>query len=128
MATSGPLGQEYGYFRGLGIADGNSVLPPMAIPKKKKTKKWEKATLDNLPDKYKKENSYKEYLHSKDLITSFVNQKYQKTEEYFNGVFVQYTVDTYIFFNLMTKVPSIHNEFEEFYKLYFEENFHDIQP
>ena len=79
-----------------------------------------KATLDNLPDKYKKENSYKEYLHSKDLI--------QKTEEYFNGVFVQYTVDTYIFFNLMTKVPSIHNEFEEFYKLYFEENFHDIQP
>ena len=87
-----------------------------------------KATLDNLPDKNKKENSYKEYLHSKDLITSFVNQKYQKTEEYFNGVFVQYTVDTYIFFNLMTKVPSIHNEFEEFYKLYFEENFHDIQP
>ena len=64
----------------------------------------------------------------KDLITSIVNQKYQKTEEYFNGVFVQYTVDTYIFFNLMTKVPSIHNEFEEFYKLYFEENFHDIQP
>lgn len=48
MATSGPLGQEYGYFRGLGIADGNSVLPPMAIPKKKKSKKWEKATLDNL--------------------------------------------------------------------------------
>ena len=48
MATSGPLGQEYGYFRGLGIVDGNSVLPPMAIPKKKKTKKWEKATLDNL--------------------------------------------------------------------------------
>ena len=39
-----------------------------------------KATLDNLPDKYKKENSYKEYLHSKDLITSFVNQKYQKNK------------------------------------------------
>ena len=38
MATSGPLGQEYGYFRGLGIADGNSVLPPMAIQKKKKSK------------------------------------------------------------------------------------------
>ena len=48
MSTSGPLGQEYGYFRGIGLANGNSVLPPQAIPRKKKNKDWEKSCLDNL--------------------------------------------------------------------------------
>lgn len=48
MSTSTVLGQEYGYYRGIGIANGNAVLPPQAIPKKKKNSKWEKSCLDNL--------------------------------------------------------------------------------
>lgn len=48
MSTSTVLGQEYGYYRGLGIANGNSVLPPQAIPDRKKNKDWEKSCLDNL--------------------------------------------------------------------------------
>lgn len=48
METSSVLGQEYGYFRGIGLANGNSVLPPQAIPRKKKNKDWEKSCLDNL--------------------------------------------------------------------------------
>lgn len=48
MASSGPLGQEYGYFRGIGAASGNSVLPPQAIPKSKKNDKWKETCLDNL--------------------------------------------------------------------------------
>lgn len=48
MASSGILGQEYGYYRGIGIANGNAVLPPQAIPHKKKNKDWEKSCLDNL--------------------------------------------------------------------------------
>ncbi|WP_338647906.1 hypothetical protein V5J73_04525 [Flavobacterium sp. KS-LB2] len=87
-----------------------------------------KETLKNLPEKYKKDTSYREYLHSKNLVTDFINNRYPKTDEYFNGVFVQYTVDTYIFFNLVSVIPTIHNEFEEFYMAYFEETFHDIQP
>lgn len=49
ITTNTPLGEDYGYFRGLaGISNGNSVLPPQAIPKKKKNEHWEKTTLDNL--------------------------------------------------------------------------------
>ena len=49
MSTSTVLGQEYGYYRGIGnIANGNAVLPPQAIPKRKKNKEWKKACLDNL--------------------------------------------------------------------------------
>lgn len=49
MATSTVTGQDYAYFRGMGsISEGNSVLPPQAIPNKKKNENWEKACLDNL--------------------------------------------------------------------------------
>lgn len=49
MSTSSILGQEYGYYRGIGsIANGNAVLPPQAIPKRKKNKNFEKTCLDNL--------------------------------------------------------------------------------
>lgn len=49
MSTSTVLGQEYGYFRGLGsVSQGSAVLPPQAIPKRKKNENWEKACLDNL--------------------------------------------------------------------------------
>lgn len=49
MATSTVFGQEYSYFRGLGsVSSGNAVLPPQAIPEKKKNDKWKKACLDNL--------------------------------------------------------------------------------
>lgn len=47
--SSGLLGQNYGYFKGLGYGGNhNSVLPPQAIPKSKKKEKWEKACMDNL--------------------------------------------------------------------------------
>lgn len=47
--SSGLLGQNYGYFKGLGYGGNhNSVLPPQAIPKSKKKDKWEKACMDNL--------------------------------------------------------------------------------
>lgn len=48
MNTSGPMGQEYGYYRGMGLANGQSVLPAQAIPKRKKNEAWEKACLDGL--------------------------------------------------------------------------------
>lgn len=48
MASSTLLGQEYGYYKGLGIAKGNSVLPPQAIPNRKKNDKWKKTCMDNL--------------------------------------------------------------------------------
>lgn len=48
MAHSDILGQEYGYYGGIGTATGSPVLPPQFIPKKNKTKKWEQDTLDAL--------------------------------------------------------------------------------
>lgn len=48
MSTSTVFGQEYAYFGGMASAGGSSVLPPQAIPKKKKNEKWKKACLDNL--------------------------------------------------------------------------------
>ena len=65
MATSSVLGQEYGYFRGIGGAAANSVLPPQAIPKSKKNKKWNKSCLDGLEGEamrqYMKNIKYKDY-------------------------------------------------------------------
>lgn len=47
--SSGLLGQNYGYFKELGYSGNyNSVLPPQAIPKRKKDEDWEKACMDNL--------------------------------------------------------------------------------
>lgn len=48
MITSGVLGEDYGWYRGIGSTRGNSVLPPQSIPKSKKNSKWEKACLDGL--------------------------------------------------------------------------------
>lgn len=49
LQSSGLLGQNYSYFKGMGyVGNHNSVLPPQAIPKNKKDPKWEKACLDNL--------------------------------------------------------------------------------
>ena len=50
MSTSTVFGQEHSYFKGLGsgISSGNAVLPPQAIPEKKKNDNWKKACLDNL--------------------------------------------------------------------------------
>lgn len=50
MSTSTVFGQEHSYFKGLGsgISRGNAVLPPQAIPEKKKNDNWKKACLDNL--------------------------------------------------------------------------------
>lgn len=51
MITSSPLGEDYGYFKGLGGLSGgsnSSVLPPQAIPKSKKGDKWKRACLDGL--------------------------------------------------------------------------------
>ena len=48
LQTSTVFGQEHGYFGGMASARGSSVLPPQAIPKSKKNKKWEMACLDSL--------------------------------------------------------------------------------
>lgn len=50
MITSSPLGEDYGYYRGIGSGSygGQSVLPPQAIPKSKKNEKWKRACLDGL--------------------------------------------------------------------------------
>lgn len=49
MSTSTVLGQDYGYFKGLGnLGNENAILPPQAIPNNKKNKNWKKACLDNL--------------------------------------------------------------------------------
>ena len=48
MSTSTVFGEEYGYYRGMGIANGSSVLLPQAIPKRKKNDDWKKGNLDNL--------------------------------------------------------------------------------
>ena len=49
LQSSGLLGQNYSYFKGMGyVGNHSSVLPPQAIPKNKKDSKWEKACLDNL--------------------------------------------------------------------------------
>lgn len=49
IESSGIMGENYAYFRGMGyVGNHNSVLPPQAIPKNKKDEKWEKACLDNL--------------------------------------------------------------------------------
>lgn len=92
MITSGPLGEEYGYYRGIGnVANGNSVLPPQAIPKRKKNKNWEKACLDNLEreglkqymenlpmsDYYKMISGDMAYIdildEEKDILTSYID-------------------------------------------------------
>lgn len=49
IESSGLMGENYSYFRGMGyVGNHNSVLPPQAIPKNKKDEKWEKSCLDNL--------------------------------------------------------------------------------
>ena len=49
MASSTVLGEDYAYYKGIGsISQGNAVLPPQAIPYKKKNDKWKKACMDNL--------------------------------------------------------------------------------
>lgn len=49
IQSSGLMGENYSYFRGMGyVGNHNSVLPPQAIPKNKKDEKWEKSCLDNL--------------------------------------------------------------------------------
>lgn len=49
LETSTQLGQEYGYFKGIGnISRGGSVLAPQAIPKSKKKDKWKKTNMDGL--------------------------------------------------------------------------------
>lgn len=49
MSTSTVFGQEYAYFRGMStISMGNAILPPQAIPKRKKNDNWKKTCLDNL--------------------------------------------------------------------------------
>jgi hypothetical protein len=49
VSTSTVLGQELAYFRGMStISQGNAVLPPQAIPKRKKNDNWKKTCLDNL--------------------------------------------------------------------------------
>jgi hypothetical protein len=49
VSTSTVFGQDYAYYRGMStIAQGNAVLPPQAIPKKKKNDNWKKTCLDNL--------------------------------------------------------------------------------
>ena len=49
IESSGLMGENYSYFRGMGyVGNHNSVLPPQAIPKNKKDEKWKKSCLDNL--------------------------------------------------------------------------------
>ena len=60
LQSSGLLGQNYAYFRGMGyVGKYNSVLPPQAIPKNKKDSKWEKSCLDNL-----EREGMRQYLHN----------------------------------------------------------------
>lgn len=92
MASSTVFGQEYSYFKGMGnISSGNAVLPPQAIPKKKKNTKWEKACLDNLEkeglkqyvenlpmsDYYKMisgEMAYVDIVDDADIVYSYVQE------------------------------------------------------
>lgn len=90
------MGQNYGYYHGLGyVGKYHSILPPQAIPKNKKNSAWEKATLDNLEregirqyvqnlpmtDYYKMMSGEMVYVdlvdEDKDLLYGFV----QKTRE-----------------------------------------------
>lgn len=48
VTTSNVFGEDYGWYKGIGSARGNSVLPPQILPKSKKNFKWEKACLDGL--------------------------------------------------------------------------------
>lgn len=48
MAHSDILGQEYGYYGGMLGSSSITVLPPQFIPKRYKTKEWERATMDAL--------------------------------------------------------------------------------
>lgn len=97
MSSSTVLGQEYGYFNGLGISKGNSVLPVQAIPTRKKNDKWKKSCMDNLEmeglrqyvdnlpmtDYYKMLSGEMAYIDvlddDKDMLYSYV-QKFKKEE------------------------------------------------
>lgn len=48
MAHSDIFGQDYGYYSGMATGNGSPLIPPQFIPKKYKTKKWEREVLDSL--------------------------------------------------------------------------------
>lgn len=92
MASSTVFGQEYSFFKGMGsLSSGNAVLPPQAIPQKKKNPKWEKTCLDNLEkeglrqymenlpmsDYYKMisgEMAYVDIVDDADIVYSYVQE------------------------------------------------------
>lgn len=85
-------------------------------------------SLDNLPDKYKKERTWNEYEKAKKLVKNFVYINYPKTDEIFINGRLQYTVETAIFANLIYQIPAIDIQFEEIYQVYLLKSFPQSTP